>query len=96
MTYLGATHFIFGVGFILGALLGYLVGVAVQRWRNVRELRGIQRRVAQAAEAGLPPSGVLRIGEEWITMEGADPATGLPTGVKRIHYGKTELRRRKL
>lgn len=86
--YLGTAALQVGVGFILGALLGYLVGVAIQRWRNVRELRRIQQRVAQAKRI------------HYGGMEYIDPGDGVRTAAQDAHMRmegiETELRRRKL
>ena len=86
--YLGTAALQVGVGFILGALLGYLVGVAVQRWRNVRELRRIQRQVAGMIPG--PLGGVIG------PLIGHGVRTAAQDAHMRMEGIETELRRRKL
>lgn len=82
--YLGTAALQVGVGFILGALLGYLVGVAVQRWRNVRELRGVHRIVREQRDRAKADSQSVTVDE------------GRSAWLRTADSIETELRRRNL
>lgn len=85
--YLGTAALQVGVGFILGALLGYLVGVAVQRWRHVRELRRIGATVKGQLDREAARRNAAR--EGW-------PSEPIYTSDPVSEAMLTELRRRKL